>query len=483
MYEQEWLKETLYRFGTEYKGKEAFVVYDGKNIKTISFKEYLEDIQKISGKFRQRKMIGNHIAVAGKNSYEWFVLMFAIWASGNVLVPLNAALPQEEQSRQCEFADVDYIFREECSESSGEYPDREKRSNEFYIPEFFEDKDIQKPLVPDEICPIEKEQLFCLMFTSGTCGANKAVMLTAGNLFAALSNDRLERYNIQRSMSVLPLYHISGIKGIGHSLFYGKTICLGRGIRYIFQDMPVLNPNHVSMVPGIMNTLVRILKSNPDRESRKKYIGENLTELGVGGAMADEENCRFLLEQGFHLGTGYALTETTGCGLAGFFMQDNLRTLGEPENGVSCRIEEGELLLSGKTVMAGYYKSPEKTKKVLKEGWLYTGDIGKKDADGLYYLSGRKKNVIILANGENISPEELEKQLQGSEDVLECMVYGSKKGIIAEIYTKREEAVLSYVGKYNKTVPMDRQIAHVICQRTPLEKTGSGKIKRKENVL
>ena len=132
-------------------------------------------------------------------------------------------------------------------------------------------------------------------------------------------------------------------------------------------------------------------------------------------------------------------------------------------------------------IMNGYYKNPGETAKILEDGWLHTGDLAHCDENGYYYLIGRKKNVIILSNGENVNPEEIEAQLGECPEILECMVYGDKKGICADVYMNNESAVADFIKKYNEAVPLYRQIYKVNYSFTPLEKTGTGKIKRKEN--
>ena len=128
--------------------------------------------------------------------------------------------------------------------------------------------------------------------------------------------------------------------------------------------------------------------------------------------------------------------------------------------------------------MKSYYNDPEETAKIIKDGWLHTGDLGYCDDDGYYYITGRKKNIIILANGENVSPEEIEQELSRCEEILESRVYDDGKKICVDVYTKNEISVEEYIRKYNKTMPLYRKIYQVNCQDTPLEKTASGKIKR-----
>lgn len=466
MQKKEWLRELFYRFEKEYGNREAFRLYDGSAVIHICYAEFLGDILRAAGYFVRNGIQGKHIALLYGNSYEWYVAFEAIMASGNVAVLINRELTEEEIQKQCQKADVDFVISQKdpgigALISWGELS-------------------TASAIAIDEVKEWEQGRLVCLLFTSGTLGKSKAIMLTADNINAAMENI-VERFHIEITMQILPLYHISGVRSSLATLVHGNTVCLGRGIKYIFQDMPVLNPNHMSMVPGIMESLIKILKRNPSPEQRKRYLGDNLMYLGVGGAASREDTCRYLLEQGFELATGYALSETSGCGMGGELTADNVNTLGKLEDGMECRIEDGEILLSGPAIMAGYYKDPEATGQAIQDGWLHTGDLGYQDEGGYYYLTGRKKNVIILSNGENVSPEEVEEKLGRCSQILECMVYGDVKGICADIYAQDAEGAERYVKEYNQTVPTYRQIYKVYYYDCPLEKTGSGKIRRKIN--
>lgn len=473
MYQKDYLKNILRRFLKDYQTREAFALYDGKNVYSVSFGKFGRDILSIMGYFQEKKITGKHIAIAAENSYKWYVAFFAVLASGNVAVLLNQNLTEEELIIQCDFADVRYILggkeiREKSVDGTAlKWLEWEMMSN------------APLPKLNEVDCP-EERKLSCLLFTSGTLGSNKAVMLSAGNMEICMS-DVMDKFNVRRTLLLLPLYHISGIGGTLYILSAGNTVCIGRGLKYLYQDLAVLNPDHLSMVPGIMDSMVKILKRCQKLEKRKEYIGTRLKYLGVGGASSSERVLRYLLEEGFELSTGYALSETTGNGMMGWVLKDKLKSIGRPMEGIECRIVDGEILLSGRAVMLGYYKDPEATEKAIQNGWLHTGDLGYQDEDGWYYLTGRKKNVIILSNGENVSPEQLEELLYRCKYILECMVYSVRKGICADVYTLEQSAVASYIREYNRNVPTYHQIFRVNYYNTPLEKTGSGKIKRKEN--
>ena len=244
--------------------------------------------------------------------------------------------------------------------------------------------------------------------------------------------------------------------------------------------MPLFNPTHVLLVPAMAESMARLLKNTETAAQRQKYLGTALRRIGIGGASVRREVCLYWMGLGYTVESGYAMTETAGVGTWAEWDPAHLNTIGRPWGETQCRVENGELLLKGPSVMKGYYKDPAETARVLRDGWMHTGDLGRCDADGYYYLTGRRKNTIILSNGENVSPEEVEAQLAGCGAVRECLVYSDGKGICADIYTAQADWCAAFIRQYNAAMPLYRQIRKVNYSAQPLPKTGSGKVRRKE---
>jgi long-chain acyl-CoA synthetase len=321
-----------------------------------------------------------------------------------------------------------------------------------------------------------------MLFTSGTTGKSKAVEITASNLRYSIKNfeEPFTLDGMDRILTPIPYYHIFGFLHVAETLNYGKTVCIGRGIRYLFLDMAVLNPDMLNTVPAILESLTKSLKRNTSEQAVQRYVGRNLKLITYGGALLKPNICHFLIDLGLKMYVCYGMTEIS-CGATWADVdKEHAGTAGKFCEYIQHRFEDGELLVTGPTLMKGYYKDPEETAKVLENGWLHTGDLGHCDEDGYFYLTGRKKNVIILSNGENVNPEEIEIKLGACEAVIECLVDGDEKGICADIYTDDPDRVQQFIKEYNKKVPMYYQIYKVNCQSVPLEKTGIGKIKRKE---
>lgn len=148
---------------------------------------------------------------------------------------------------------------------------------------------------------------------------------------------------------------------------------------------------------------------------------------------------------------------------------------------MQCCIQDGEILLKSDAVMKGYYKDPEETARVVRDGWLHTGDLGYCDECGNYYFTGRKKNTIILSNGENVNPEEIEADWSRCEAIEECLVYADEKGICADVYVSNQDQASRFIKDYNERIPRCHQVYKVFYSDRPLEKTSSGKLKRKGN--
>lgn len=470
------IKECLVHFSSA-GDTTAFSIYDGDVLKDISYRQFTDDILSVAGYFREKSIQNQHIALVSPNSYFWMVVFFATLASGNVVVPMNPSLPNSTIQWQCERADVSVL----CGEAS-------------VISEFSTLTNIEKflsfdelanaiPLPLEEIYLAEPDETLLLMFTSGTTGKSKAAEFTYISIRNCLANLSLwfDVPGYERWFCVLPLFHISGLNCIIHFLYGFRTVCLGRGPKYLFMDMPALNPTTITVVPLILESILKVCKNARSPEERIRYFGNNLQRISVCGATVRPDAVQVMLDQGIAIDVYYGLTESFGDGIQCAVDTIHTDTIGKPCGNMQCRIQEGEILLKNDSVMKGYYKDPEETAKVLVNGWLHTGDVGHCDESGYYYLKGRKKNTIILSNGENVNPEEIESALGNCEAILECLVFGDGKGLCADVYVADKAEAAQYIKKYNENVPMYHQVYKVFYSEVPLEKTASGKIKRKDN--
>lgn len=467
----------LETFAAAEAGQVAFSVYDGERVSDIPYRQLLEDIRKAAGYFFYGNIRNQHIAIAAENSYDWLVVFFAIMASGNAAVPLNQNLPGDLLREQCRQADVSLI----CCDTAGCLDFGKDCGQEKFLK--FEAIKAGQPISMDAVSCSEPDDTTAMVFTSGTTGKSKIVEFSNQNIQCVLSDleEIVSAPLMWRTFLAFPLHHISGLITVLALLRKYHTVCIGRGMRYLLLDMPKLNPSFVPMVPTVLSSLVKLLKGTKTSLERKKYIGSNLMGISIAGASAEDSLCRYMMDLGIQIQSTFGMTESAGPSTWCVWSKDTIGSIGKPFGSTECRIENGELLLKGPAVMKGYYKDPEATAEIMEDGWLHTGDLARCDDNGYYYLTGRKKNVIILSNGENVNPEEIEARFGQCPEILECMVYSDGKGIRAEVYTENECAAADYIRKYNGEVPLYRQVYKVDYSPVPLEKTGSGKIRRKGN--
>lgn len=455
----------------------AFSIYDGDRIIDITYRKFVKDILQTAGYFTENQIAGQHIAIIAPNSYQWVVTFFAIIATGNVAVPMNAELTEEILKWQCQKADISFICYNECEiiEDLGTIP---------CIP-FGMIHGLELPV--DALHNHNVYETIMLLFTSGTTGKSKAVTINLENFLCSSYNmfsvrgECLKKVVPEKELITLPLFHIGSIRTMVNRLLNGGILAMGRGAKYVFMDMTRLNPSHVGMVPSMAESLTRIMRRTPP-EKIVNYVGSNLQGIIAVGASIKPTVAEYLLKQELEITVIYGMTESTGNGSWCLLDESHIGTIGKPDANMDFRIQDGEILMRSDGVMKSYYNDPEETAEVIVDGWLHTGDMGYCDEDGYYYISGRKKNVIILSNGENVNPEEIEATFGRCTAIEECLAYSDGKGICADVYANDQDAAALYIKQYNESMPMYRQVYKVNYVDEPLPKTGSGKIKRKENL-
>ena len=475
MANEHFLKNLLTKFSDAGADAIAFSIYDGQQVTDISYPQFASDILKAAGYFTQNNIHRQHVGLLAPNSYEWVVAFFAISLAGNTVVTINPDLPPDLLEEKLTFTDVSIV----CADHN-QYKDEIKVDgitwvtfadlNEFEASEqpFFYD------WAPDET--------WIMVSTSGTTGKSKTIEYSIENMLSyILDVEEIYDNSCNRVLLVPPLHQAFGLSVVLCQLYFGLCTCIGRGPLYMMADMPVLNPSYIQTVPAALESIVKLLKDAKTEAERQKYIGKNLKRVTVGGAASNPAVCRYLVDMGIVVESGYSMTEAAGAGSKCELSENNLTTIGKPFGKIQMRIKDGEIQIKSSAVMKGYYKDPEATAAIIEDGWLHTGDLGYCDEDGYYYITGRKKNVIILSNGENVNPEEVEATFANCDAIEECLVYSDGKGICADVYTKERDAAAAFIKKYNRSMPMYRQVYKVNYTEEPLPKTGSGKIKRKEN--
>ena len=454
-----------------------------------------------------------HIAIIGKSNYEYITCLSGILISGNVAVPFAPDISVEEAAELFKRADIEMVLYEQEFSVNAERlkelcPFIKFTVNLGDLDEFdriyIEYSDSSQYAALSDI-EVDKNACCVIIFTSGTTGIKKGVALSTlslvGNImYQDYITDIFTPNDV--ALSVLPMYHIFCFSGdYIKNLKDGVQVCLNGSLKDIIKNLTVFEPKVVRVVPMIAQTLLQrvkaILARNPEmqvKEAVTQVFGRNIQWLISGGAYLNPELIDEYEKLGIFLRQGYGMTEA-GCRIS---VPDNTaarESVGRIIDLCEARIQNGEIQVKTPTVMLGYYKMPEETKEMFTEdGWLKTGDIGEITEDNQLFITGRVKNLIILSNGENVSPEAIEKKFADVELVSEVLVFAEKDRIIAEIYPNYEYAELEKiediqtvleqtVDRMNKTAKASHIISEVRVRTEPLEKTASGKIKRKETKI
>ncbi|MGN1000260.1 MAG: AMP-binding protein, partial [Faecousia sp.] len=269
----------------------AFSLYDGKELRSVSYRQFAEDVLGAAGYFRENHIRNRHIALAARNGYPWIVVFFALLASGNAAVPVNPDLSKDKILRQCRKADVKILCADTAAISEWDSMEDAIQTLPFDILLH------ANPMPLAEVYSAEPEETILLMFTSGTTGTSKIAAYSSQNLqsFLTDSGEIVCAPDMHSALFCLPWHHVFGSFSALAWLYQHKTICVGRGIRYLLADISVLNPSSISVVPSVLDTLVKLLKNAKTPGERQKYIGSNLNSITVGGAGVNPALCRYMM--------------------------------------------------------------------------------------------------------------------------------------------------------------------------------------------
>lgn len=455
-----------------------------------------------------------HIALIGNSSVEWMESYLGIITGNAVAVPLDVGLPAEDLIDLINRSDSEALFlspnkKELLEEILAECPklkkiwllqDEETESPNEKIASLAEIKEISKCADTDVDRP-EPDDVATIIFTSGTTGKSKGVMLTQNNLASNVLSVDFTAEPGSVVLSVLPIHHayclvMDWLKGFS----LGATVCINDSLLHMVRNMTVFKPDLMLMVPMMIETIYKRLSvadpSIPKKILAAQVFGENLRIIFTGGAHLDPFYIEKFAEFGVDVLEGYGMSECSPVISSNTPEDNRAGSIGRPLSNVEIAFEDGEILVKGSSVMKGYYKMPKETAETLKDGWLHTGDKGYLDEDGFLFINGRVKNLIILSNGENISPEEIENKLALDALVGEVIVTGENNGLTARIYPDQdvvaakgldEEAIQTalqaFLDQYNKNQPTYRQITGLVVRKNPFIRNSTKKIKRQEALI
>ena len=457
---------------------------DTDEVTTVLYKDYARDIRRAVSYFQSTipDIKGKKICLLNKNCYEYAVNSFGIMLAGGVLVLLNQHKSWDELSYELGLVEPTAILTD-----GDDYGTKEQLQAAYgSILRPMDGFRSYEPVAEMPRC-ISHDDLMVLMFTSGTTGRSKGVMLSERNFFSVMRahvqiGEHMMEYKhdpnlVVSQYVVLPMFHLSAFICLFSWAHGGWGLNISNDIRNFYKEIQRMPSQVIAVVPVIMNTLHKDLM-----RGRRDRLGELWVPI-CSSAMFDPKVMLDVANSGMFVVQGYGATETCGDGIINY-AQDakHIGAVGQGNDYLDYKIEpDGELCMRGDSIMLGYYKDPEATAEVLdKDGWFHTGDLARVDEDGYYYIIGRKKNLIILDSGENLSPEELEGLVEKCPAVQECIVkeMGKKIGTVVYCEKEQQQTVRDHVTQLNRTLPLYKRIGVVEFSETPLPRNATGKLVR-----
>lgn len=496
------IRELIVKTAEAYQNADAIRYKIGKN--EIESKTYLDlkhDSEAFSAVLKELGEQGSHIALTGPTSYSWLVTYFGITNSGSVAVPLDVLLPLDDILELVDRSDATILVADEARADMIAVVKKRCPKIKYVI-------SMQKEESEEEVLSLwqlirtqeagfdyepQPDQLATIMFTSGTTGKSKGVMLTHRNLAenATCLDMKFERGSVL--LSVLPIHHAYCLSmDILKALSTGAVVCINDSLVRVLKNIKLFKPNIILMVPLMIETMAKKLedtKGLPPALVKATVFGKQFHTICSGGAYLPPAMIDLFDKYGIKILQGYGMTECAP--VISITVGWNIRkgSVGQLIPNCEAKTVDEELWVRGSSVMQGYYKMPEETAETLVDGWLRTGDLGYADEDGFVYLTGRKKNLIITKNGENVSPEELENKL-GENRLIQEVICREAEGVIeAEIFPDLEYAkkkkihdvpakLQEIIDDYNKLAPLHKRVYRLKVRDTEFEKNTSRKIKR-----
>ncbi|MCQ2432571.1 MAG: AMP-binding protein [Clostridia bacterium] len=533
----------------------------------VSYQDFDRMIDCTGTAFAELGLSDSPIAVIGETSPEWVITYLATVNGGGLIVPLDKELSTSEianflRRAGCRALVYSHSFHDKVLEIEGELPDIvcfAEISNEFFP---YPDATGSQTPITDRFIPFEAlirrgtallnegsnaftghtidvEKPCACLFTSGTTGTSKGVLLCQKNITSSVNSAfRLTAVTSDDVIvSVLPIHHTYEFScGILTPYLAGMTVCINESLKTVLRSFQQYKPTILILVPLFVSTIYKKIMETVRKKGMEKKLklamsasnkarmigidlrktlfseitetfGGNLTRIVAGGAPLNPDMCDFFDAIGISLTQGYGITECSPLISVSPFNWIKGKSVGLPVPGLEARIGDGsfapgeidEIIVRGDNVMLGYQGDPEATAAVLEEdGWFHTGDLGYIDKDGFIYITGRKKNVIVLHNGKNVFPEEIEEYLEPIELISECVVVGRTAedgetiNVTAVIYPDFDKAaeqalvdldaisevLRKEINKINVKLPMFKQIRGIELRKTPFVKTTTKKIIR-----
>ena len=551
------LKDMLNKTKNLYIDKPAYQIRsESGKYKTITHSEVRNIVDNLGTALIDIGLKNKRIAIIGENRYEWEIAYLSIVCGTGIVVPLDKSLPENELKALIERSEVEAIFYSKKFEDVLTKIKNDKNNILKYLISMdnLENQEgiysqselikkgkdlIEKGNKQFTEAKIDSEAMSIMLFTSGTTSSSKVVALSHKNICSNLMDigSILDVTSDDTFLSVLPIHHVFECTvGFLLAFYKGAKIVFGDGIRHIVENLNEYNVSVMACVPGIYERIFMMIRKQIEKkgilgetlkkeyefknatidEKKKEFkeihdmLGGKIKLLISGGATLNPLIEEKYLNLGLNLVQGYGLTETSPVVAVGTKKEHRIGTIGKVVPSVKVKLEDmndegiGELVVKGPSVAMGYYQDEESTKKSFVNGWFHTGDLAKIDDDGYIYICGRKKSVIVLKNGKNIFPEEMEGLVNNIEGVKESFIFGKQisedkenvkinvkivydKEIMENVYkTKTQEETYKVftdkIKEINHQMPKYKAIRGIILTEEPLIKTTTNKIKRQVNL-
>lgn len=506
------------------------------NVREVTYIEFHQTVEALGAALTEMGFGSSHMAIVSENRYDWIVAYLTALCSAGVFVPIDRQLTTKEKLHLLTDSESEVVF-----------------FSKQYMPWFVENKaalpnikaficfDIDKDtdgiisykrLIADgakldktayDSLKSDENELKMLVYTSGTTGIAKGVMLSEHNLVSGVYYGLQVSRIYDTALSILPYHHTyESVCDILVNIHSHATLCINAVMRELVSDMQLYHPTNIYIVPAIAEFIYFLIMKNLKEKGKLKtfrkgvkisraalkigidlrpklfaelhnLFGGKLRKIVCGGAPIRPEMGEFFNDIGIPMTGGYGITECSPLVSVNDESSNDFHTAGHRLACLQWRIDEpneegiGEIAVKGDVVMLGYYKMPEKTAEVIRDGWFFTGDYGYITPDDQICITGRKKNIIVLSNGKNIYPEEIENLIMNIDCVSEVVVRGLKnsKGdehaLEAEVYLneeKTESEVKALISEALAELPNYKKVTKVVIRKEPFPKTTSNKIIR-----
>lgn len=505
----------------KYGDKIIFRTKTKRNEEAVSYNRLYDDVMKLATYFRNTYGERTYIAVIGENSYAWILSYFAVVCSNNIIVPIDRELFSPDIAELLmECGCHTMVYSKNYDDIADDVSDIIPNFTAIAMSELcgiIENVETAEQIETDEDAPA------AIIYTSGTVGKRKGVVLSQKNICedtrAACSFIKI----YGRSLALLPFHHTFALTAsILSNINSGVETLIVPSLKNVMELIIDFKPTYLAVVPMILEKMDKGIVDKIEKSGKKKVLGvldkvcKPFDVLGIslrhkcfsaireglggeldfiisGGAPIDQQLINRFDSYGIKIMNGYGISECSPIVSVNRRYHYRAGSVGQALPGIEVKIDnpdengEGEICVQGDIVMLGYHNMPEETQKVMEGGWFHTGDLGKIDQDGFIYITGRIKNLIILSNGKNVSPEELETLISRIAGVAECLVFEEDNKLVAEIYSNEEfcntkSNIQAYfdeqIEKLNDTLPPYKAIAKVRVRDAEFVKTTTKKIKR-----